>query len=181
MTLTEGVNLLAEIDAQQSALEEQLKATKVLRHQLETDKLLELFAIAEAKEHTLTNGVKAKLGLKTAGSLPKVDEEASFAVQSEQRAARALAISIAESYGWGPFIKTTVTAQYDKGDADKADRTFQLLRQDNSAVVTKDETIHPMTLGAQVRQRLREEKAVAMDKLGITVLPAVLLTKKAKG
>jgi hypothetical protein len=98
-----------------------------------------------------------------------------------QKEARRSAIEIAESYGWGPFIKTTVSATYDKGDQEKATKAYMMLRGDNSAVVDMDETIHPMTLGAQVRIRLREGKPVAMDKLGMTVLPAVLLTKKQKG
>jgi hypothetical protein len=171
MTPTEGVDFLARLDRQEQELE----------GQLETETLVAIFDSHEQAECTLTNGVKAKRGYKTAGSLPKVDEKASAFEQAEQRKARLDAIEIAESYGWGPFIKTTVSAIYDKGDSEKAEKAYMLLRGDNSAVVDKEETIHPMTLGAQVRQRIREGKDVAMDKLGVTVLPAVLLTKKQKG
>lgn len=181
MTPTEGVALLADLDRQEQELEALLKATKTLRHQLETETLVAVFDNHEQAECTLTSGVKAKRGFKTTGSLPKVDEKAPFAEQVLQKEARRSAIEIAESYGWGPFIKTTVSATYDKGDQEKATKAYMMLRGDNSAVVDIDETIHPMTLGAQVRIRLREGKKVAMDKLGVTVLPAVLLTKKQKG
>src|SRR5712664_2835358 len=115
MTPTEGVDFLARLDRQEKELEVQLKATKTLRHQLETDTLVAIFDSHEQAECTLTSGVKAKRGYKTTGSLPKIDEKASASDQAQQKAARALAIDYADSYGWGPFIKTTVSATSDKG------------------------------------------------------------------
>jgi hypothetical protein len=180
-TPSEGAAMLAMLDKQEQELEAQLKATKALRHELETDTLVQLFDLAEQDELTLSSGVKVKRGMKTTGSLPKVDEKANHFEQEQQKVARQAAMDLAVSYGWEPFIKTKVIAEYDKGDSEKASKAYMYLRGDNSAKVDMEESIHPMTLGAQVRQRLREGKDVAMDTLGVTVLPAVLLTKKQKG
>lgn len=177
-TPAQGVDFLAEVDREEDKLEAQLKALKTLRHELETVVLVELFDKYEQPEATSNSGAKAKRGMKTAGSLPKVGDKDTPEEARLHKRQREEAIAIAESYGWQPFIRTTVSAEYDKGDQEKARAAFRLLQQDNSAVVDMHEDINHMTLGAQARQRLREGKDVALDKLGLVILPAVLLTKR---
>lgn len=177
-TPAKGVDFLATIDRQESELEAQLKATKALRHTLETETLVELFDRFEQPEAASNSGAKAKRGMRVLGSLPKVGDKDSPEEARLHRAQREAAIALAEEYGWQPFIKTEVTGKWDKGDREKALAAYNLLRGDNSVEASIDESIHPMTLQAQVRQRIREGKAVALDVLNVTAQAAVTLTKK---
>jgi hypothetical protein len=177
-TPAKGVDFLAALDTQEKELESQLKATKALRHTLQTETLVELFDRFEQPEAVSNSGAKAARALLVTGSLPKVNEKDTpqeAALHAEQRKQ---AIALAESYGWQPFIKTEVTAKWDKGDREKAVAAYNLLRGDNSVEASIDEGIHPMTLQAQVRNRIREGKEVNLDVLGITALSGVFLKKQ---
>lgn len=180
-TPTEGVDFLDQLAKQQVELETQLAATKALRHEAQTVQLPELFDRFEMPEVTSNSGAKAIKKLDVSGSLPKVGEKDTPAEAAENKRRREAAIVLADSeYEWGPFIKSKVTAQFDKGDREKALAAYRLLRGDNSAVVDIDEGIHAQTLCAQVRKRLSEGKSVALDVLGVTAIPSVLLTKKSR-
>lgn len=179
-TPAKGVDFLAELDRQETLLEEQLRATKALRQRLETDVLVTLFDRFEQPKVTSNSGAEAKKSLRITGSLPKVGDKDTPEEASRHAAQRKAAIELAISYGWTPFIKTEVTAQYDKGDYEKAKAVFELLRADNSATVDMTEGIHHTTLQAQVRQRIREGKSVQLDVLGVQAMPAVTLVKKGR-
>jgi hypothetical protein len=177
-TPAKGVDFLATIDRQEDELEAQLKATKALRHTLETETLVELFDRFEQPEATSNSGAKAKRGMRVLGSLPKVGDKDSPEEARLHKAQREAAIVLAVSYGWSPFIQTEVTYKTDKGDREKALEVYKRLRLDNSATVDIDEGIHPMTLQAQVRKRLREGQELKLDVLNVTAQAAVTLTKK---
>jgi hypothetical protein len=178
-TPAEGVDFLDAVDQQEAYLKKELEATRALRHELETLQLPELFDRFEQPEAVSNSGAKAIKKLDVAGSLPKVGEKDTPQEAELHRQQREAAIKLAESYEWQPFIKSTVTAKYDKGDQEKAREAYRLLRGDNSAEVDITEGIHAQTLCAQVRKRLREGKEVALDVLGVTAIPSVLLTKKS--
>lgn len=177
-TPAKGVDFLAALDAQESELEAQLKATKALRHTLETETLVELFDRFEQPEATSNSGAKAARALLVKGSLPKVGEKDTPAEAAANAELRRAAIAKAEEYGWQPFIKTEVTGSWDKGDREKAIAFYNHLRGDNSVEATIDEGIHPMTLQSQVRKRIREGKEVALDVLGIVAMSGVFLKKQ---
>lgn len=180
LTPGQGVDTLLQAEKDVKTLEEELAKAKAYKRELETAVLPDVFGAAEQKEATSTSGAKAKFGLLITGSLPKVDEDASEEEQALQAQAREEAIKLADSYGWGPLIKSTVTAAYDKGDREKALELYQKLRGDNSVILKIDESIHAMTLASQVRKRIQEGKAVNSAALGLTVMTAVTLTKRPK-
>lgn len=177
----QGVDLLLRSEQEIEKIEEQLSAAKAYHRELATVVLPEVFASADTTEATSTSGAKAKMGMHVEGSLPKVDEKAPEDQQLLQEQAREAAIRLADSYGWGPLIKTKMTAAWDKGDRMKALETFaQLRRQDNSVILKLDESIHPQTLAAQVKRRIKEGKGCDTSTLGVTVLTAVKLTVRPK-
>lgn len=177
----QGVDILLQAEKDVKTLEEELDKAKAYKRELETAILPDVFGNADQREATSSNtGAKAKAGLHVSGSLPKVDEKASEEEQALQAQAREAAIALATEYGWGPLIKSTVTAAYDKGDREKALELYQKLRGDNSVILKIDETIHAQTLASQARIRIKEGKAVNTAVLGLTVLPAVTLTKRPK-
>jgi hypothetical protein len=179
-TPAEGVALLAEIDLQETYLEQAAKKLSKVRHELETIKLPELFADAGMAEMTLPDGTKAKSGLDITGSLPKPGDRDTPEEASAKLAMRIAAMEWANANGWGPFIKSSVTAEWDKGDSAKADALVEQLRGDNSVKLKRTDDIHASTLKSQVRDRIKKGLPTPLDILGVTVLPAVLLTKKPK-
>lgn len=178
-TPAKGVDFLADVDRQQKLLEQQLAETKSLRHKLETEFLPSLFDRFEQPEATSNSGAKAEKKLYVTGSLPKVGEKDTPEEAAENERRREAAIAQAVAYNWEPFIKTTVTVEFDKGDRAKAIELYNRLRREsNSAVIEIDEGIHHTTLQAQVRKRIREGKAVALDVLNVSAGPAVKLVQK---
>lgn len=177
----QGVDTLLQAEREVEALELQVSDAKAYQYELETSILPDVFGAAEQKEATSNAGAKAIFKNHILGSLPKIDEKSSETEQAIQRAAREAAINKAEEYGWGPLIKTTMTASWDKGDRDKALETARNLRaSDNSVVMKVDESIHAQTLAARARERLRQGLGIELSVLGLTCLPAVKLTKRPK-
>jgi hypothetical protein len=174
----EGVTLLAELDWAETWAEGLLKKISKLRHELETQKLVDLFDDAGMVEMTLPDGTKVKKGLDVTGSLPKPGDKDTEEVASEKLARRIAALEWLNANGYGPLIKASVTAEWDKGDASKADALIEQLRGDNSVKLKRTDDIHAGTLKAQVRDRIKKGLPTPLDTLGVTVLPAVLLTKK---
>jgi hypothetical protein len=178
VTPAEGVACLAALDRAEADLELILKQVSKTRHELETIKLVELFDDAGMVEMTLPDGTKVKKGLDVTGSLPKPGDKDSEEVASEKLARRIAALEWLNENGYGPLIKASVTAEWDKGDAEKADALIEHLRRDNSVKLKRTDDIHAGTLKAQVRDRIKKGLPTPLDTLGVTVLPAVLLTKK---
>lgn len=177
----QGVDILLQAEKDVAAIEEQLSQAKAYKRELEVQILPDIFGNAEQKRAESTSGAAALMGLHIEGSLPKVDEKAPEADQALARQARDAAIALAESYEWGPFIKSTVTAAYDKGDRQKAVDLFNNLRRmDNSVVLKIDEGIHAATLASQAKKRILEGKSLDSATLGLTILTAVKLTKRPR-
>lgn len=181
LTPGQGVDILLQAEKDVDAIQEQLDLAKAYKRELETQILPDIFGSTEQKRAESASGAAALMGLSVEGSLPKIDEKSPEDQQALQRQAREAALALADEYGWGPLIKSTVTASWDKGDRQKAiDHYNNLRRADNSVVLKIDESIHASTLAAQVKNRLREGKAVDSKTLGLTVLTAVKLTKRPK-
>lgn len=178
---SDGVKFLKAIKEQEDKLEAELSATKKLRNALETHNLPELFDTFEQSDcTTLDGGARAVRKLKVYGALPKVSDKDTPEQAAEHRKAREAAMALAIEYGWEPMIKVEVSAQYDKGDRDKADKAFAYLRGDNSAVVEKTENIHSMTLQKAVRDRIESGEPVDFDTLGVTAMTAIVLAPPKK-
>ncbi len=182
-TPAEGVDYLFRVEQEITALEDQLARAKGAKYRLETSVLPELFDNHDEVAVTSSAGVSAKKGLSVTGSLPKVGEKDTPEEAQANLAKREAAIALADTaYGWGPFIKSTVTAAFDKGDRAGALALMEYAQKMNSGQpVTKlEEGIHASTLQAQVRKRIEAGKDVDTEALGITALTAVKLTKRPK-
>ena len=177
-TPARGVELLATIDRLETQLEADLKALSKLRHELETVTLVVLFDDAGMTGSHSFGDYTVKKGLEVTGSLPKPGDKDTEEVASEKLARRIAALEWLNANGYGPLIKASVTAEWDKGDASKADALIEQLRGDNSVKLKRTDDIHAGTLKAQVRDRIKKGLPTPLDTLGVTVLPAVLLTKK---
>lgn len=180
-SIAQGLAALREAERQVERAEEYLAKAKERVRLLEQVELPALFDEAETYEVELPNGLKGKQKLKVIGSLPKVDPKADHETQVAQARARDLAFDWLSQNGYGPLIKCTVMAEFDKTDRDAAIAMYTEMRaMTNSADVTLKEDIHPQTLGAQMRRRTEEGKDVPLDKLGLSVITVVELTKRPK-
>lgn len=180
-TIAEALNALYRAEQHVEHCEQLLKEAKEAVRVLEQDTLPKLFDDAEEFEVALPSGLKGKRKLAVIGALPKIDPKADYTTQASQRAAREAAFDWLDREGYGPLIKCTVIAEFEKGDKDKADALFREVRaKSNSAAVGLKEDIHPMTLFAQMRRRVEEGKEVPFEKLGLSVISVVELTKRPK-
>lgn len=179
-TIADGLAALYLAEKAIKRAEAALDAAKEHKRQLEQIELPRLFDEAEAGEFETPDGIKGKRTLIATGSLPKIDPKADLETRLAQKSARDAAVKWLDQNGYGPLIKCTVEAEYDKGDAEKAREVYNRLRGDNSAVVSLTEDIHPMTLQSQMRKRIEEGKDVPMELLGISVVSGVKLTKRPK-
>lgn len=179
-TIAGSLQALLAAEKEVERLEGLLAAAKAEVNRLEQKELPELFD--EAEESAVeSNGIKAKQKLKVIGSLPKVDPKAALDVQKQQELQRAAAFTWLDEAGYGPNIKHTVTAEFDKGDAAKARELFDTIRRNsNSAAVGLKEDIHPQTLFAAMRRRVEEGKDVPLETLGLSVITVVEITKRPK-
>lgn len=180
-TIAGSLQALLAAEKEVERLEQLLAAAKAEVNRLEQKELPELFDEAEESAVELPGGLKAKQKLKVIGSLPKVDSKADHQTQLQQQANRDAAFAWLDEQGYGPNIKHTVTAEFDKGDAAKAKELFETIRRgSNSAAVGLKEDIHPQTLFAAMRRRVEEGRAVPLETLGLSVITVVEITKRPK-
>jgi hypothetical protein len=177
-TPAEGVATLGYLADLEWEYEYGLKEIGKLRHELETQKLVELFDDAGMTGSHSFGDLTVKKGLDVTGSLPKPGEKDSEEVASAKLAKRLAALDWLHANGYGPMIKASVTLEWDKGDAHKADAVVEQYRGDNSVKMKRTDDIHASTLKSQARKRYESGLETPFDTLGITILPAVLLTKK---
>jgi hypothetical protein len=148
-------------------LEEELGYAKAEVRRLEQVELPAAFTEAGVEELRIPEGAKAARNLTVQGSLPDPDEH-----PEEHR--RALEWWAAN--GYGDTIRCVVASSFTVGDRDAALAVYELLRQDNRAVTSKSETVHPMTLKAIVRNRIGRGEPTPLELLGCTVIRRVKLT-----
>lgn len=95
------------------------------------------------------------------GSLPKADDK-----EGEKK--RKAATDWIDKNGGQALIKTTITISFDKKEHSKAKQLFAALRKQKYNVKIES-GVHPQTLQAWVRERLRSGQKVAADVLGLTI------------
>lgn len=68
---------------------------------------------------------------------------------------------------FGGIIKTQVNIAFGKGEHEKADAAYQMLRQSFDKDVSLEEGVHPQTLKAFVKERLAAGDPLPLDLFGV--------------
>lgn len=150
------LNALADKQAEAAKMVKQKQqelnhAQEVLRDLAERQ-VPELMDAVGMAEFTTRTGVKIKVVEKVRASVPK--------------ALRAQAMKWLRENGYEALIKRTITAQFGKGEDAQADQIMKELQEKGLSL--KDVAkVHPSTLGAFVREKLRDGEELPQDLLGV--------------
>lgn len=88
------------------------------------------------------------------------------------------AIEYLEENGLRGAIKTRIDIEFDKDEDEQADRVYGLLRQNTNKPVDRDRTIHPQTLMAFVRNKLKEDPDFDFEKVGCVAITEAKFTRR---
>ena len=83
------------------------------------------------------------------------------------KALRELAHAWLEEHGHGDVIKTKVVTEFGRGEMENARALAAEIEETTNKTVLIDESVHAQTLGALVRELLREGSEVPQDLLGV--------------
>ncbi len=148
-------------------LEARLERANAEVKRLQEVELPTAFTEDGVSELRLPDGLKAKRVTDIQGSLPSA---ALHPVEREN------AILWLAENGYVDLIRTTVAADFDRGNNPAAVELFNQLRQLNNAHVTKKEDVHHSTLRAMIRQRIEANQETPIEELGCTIIRRVKLT-----
>jgi len=157
---------VAALSDEIEALEARVKQLKAQRQELLTRELPDMMAEIGAHKLELDKYVLS-LTEYVSGSIPKEPE------------ARERAFAALERIGGGPIIKANVLAQLTKGELDEARRIAAAIERDFGREAKVDLNVHPQTLHAFIRERLRNGEPVPADDLGVQVGMITKVRKKA--
>lgn len=143
-----------DIKAHIDMLKEAQKAANEELHALLSKTLPDMISGAGLSEFTLKGGATIQLKEYVSGSLPKDDE------------ARETALEWIRDHGGETLLKTKVVAEFGKGTGNQVAATLAALR-DLDVDFSAREDIHPQTLYAWARERLRAGQPVAFETLGL--------------
>lgn len=147
--LAEAIELKESVDQ----MEADLSAAKKSLHHLTTTIIPDMMAEIGMEECT-QRGWKIKVGEFVSGSLPK-DE-----------AARAKAIKWLEEHDAGELLKTSVSVTFGRSQHDDAVQIAKRIEADGFAP-SLESTVHPQTLQAFARERLKDGQPLDIETLGL--------------
>lgn len=147
--LAEAIDLKESVDQ----MEEDLKAAKQSLNNLNTQIIPDMMAELGMDE-VVQRGWKIKVGEFVSGSLPK-DE-----------AARARAIKWLEDNDAGELLKTNVSVVFGRSQRDDAIEIAKEI-QAHGYAPTLESTVHPQTLQAFARERLKDGQPIDTELLGL--------------
>lgn len=152
MLAQQAYTLQSTIDMHEAAV----KSLKAELTAITMKSLPEVMAAAGTTSFTTTNGVKITIKEILNGTLPKTEHE------------RALALKWLEENGGKPIIKGVLTAEFERGadNAELRNRAAEALAELKVNFV-EQETVHPQTLAAFARERLKNGEEVPLDMLGL--------------
>jgi hypothetical protein len=143
-SISDNVEMLRGKMAEKKALESSLQQLKNEIAFLELERIPDLMFAAGVKEFTTVDGAKVALKSLATAKWPEDPE-------GHQRA-----IAWLETTDNLGVVKVAITAEYAKGEFDKAWAEYQRLRGDNSAKVELKESVHYQTLQKLMREALKE-------------------------
>lgn len=137
-------------------LEKELKAAKAVLLELRRVKLPDAMAEHGLSEFKLEDGSGVKIKNFVAGMLPKSPVE------------RLFALSLLEEHGGADLIKNELTVSFAKKDHNRAIALQQELKAAGYET-SVESTVHPSTLAAWCREKVRNGEQLDFDKLGMFV------------
>ena len=147
--LGEAIELRESVDQ----MEADLAAAKKSLNHLTTTIIPDMMAEIGMEECT-QRGWKIKVGEFVSGSLPK------------EEAARARAIKWLEDNDAGELLKTSVSVTFGRSQHDDAVAIAKQIEQDGFAPMLES-TVHPQTLQAFARERLKDGQPLDIETLGL--------------
>lgn len=148
MLCTELKESMAKRDLIKAALKEEEEHIKLLS-ETSIPAALEELGLSQIK---LSTGETISCKMEVRASIPK-----DFAPE---------ALNWLESHGFGDLIKTTVKIKYDRTERGTAIAVYENL-MNNGMNAALEETVHPMTLSAFVKEQLAKGQDLPFDLLGI--------------
>lgn len=162
-----GVAALRVATLRIAELESELENAHAERKRLEEVELPAAFTEDGISELRLPDGQKAARAVTVQGSLPSADDRPTE---------REEALTWLSENGYRDTIRCAVTADYGLENYEAANTTFETLRGDNRAHVSKKESVHASTLKALVLQRVQAAQPTPLELLGCTIIRRVRLT-----
>jgi hypothetical protein len=145
---------LRDLETEIAELEETLKLLKGRANDLKTQELPEALGDLGMESFSLSDGFSVKINEVVSGTLPK------------DPAAKRAALALLAEYGLDGIIKNEISLAFGRGEDNIAKSLAAELREKGyEADVT--EGVHPQTLAAAVRERLRSGEEVDTQALGI--------------
>jgi hypothetical protein len=163
--VTKMAQMLLERQAEQAAAEAALEAIKKKVVQIEQEDLPTLMAELGLQEFKLSSGEKITIKDEVACSISKEHQSAAFAWLIKNK--------------FGGIIKTLVAVQFGKGEHADAARMAKALQTQlgKAHPVELDESVHPQTLKAFVKERLQNGDALPVDLFGVLPFKKAIITK----
>lgn len=137
-------------------LEEQLKTAKAELLTLRREQIPDAMAEHGLTEFKLEDGSGVKTKQFVAGTLPKSPVERLFALR------------LLEEHGGADLIKNDLTVSFQKKDHNRAVALQQELKSAGFDAVIES-TVHPQSLAAWCREKVRAGEQLEFDKLGMFV------------
>lgn len=147
--LEEAINLKLAVDQ----MEEDLKAAKQQLNLMNTTVIPDMMAELGMEECT-QNGWKISVGDFVSGSLPKDEER------------RAKAVRWLEEHEAGDLLKTALSVNFSRSQHNEAVDLFEELSEEGFAA-SLDATVHPQTLMAFARERIKNGDPIDTETLGL--------------
>ena len=165
-TIEDLVNRAFELVRNIDEYEAALKALKADLQVLTHNSIPEAMTLAGTSSFKTTKGVKVDIKDYVSGTLPKDDY------------ARARALSWLEENGAAAIIKGTITAEFPKGEDNAALRSQAAEALSNLHVdFYEQEGVHPQTLAAFARERVKHGEPVPFEMLGLSTGRMAKITK----
>lgn len=147
--LAEAIELKVAVDQ----MEEDLKAAKQQLNLINTTVIPDMMAELGMEECT-QNGWQVKVNDFVSGSLPKDEER------------RAKAVRWLEEHEAGDLLKTALSVNFSRSQHNEALDLFEELKEDGFAAAL-DSTVHPQTLMAFARERIKNGEPIDTEALGL--------------
>lgn len=165
-SIEELVNRASKLSKAIEELEASLVVHKKELHDLTHKKIPDLMSEAGTLSFETVSGVKVQVKDVVSGSIPKSEPE------------RTIALKWIERNGGKDIIKSQLVCDFEKGDGNlrKKNQAAELLADMGVAFEDK-ESVHPKTLEAFAREKLRNGEELPADLLGLYLGRMAKITK----
>lgn len=178
----EQTNQLGRLCAQADALATEIKQIELkLKEKVEQKRVVvetnipELMQAMNCKEIVTADGLRVELREEVRASFPSRDK----APEKREEAFRWLTEN-----GHVDLIKHNLTLKFTKGEREVADKIVAILKEARTEDdkpfqlnMDRDDSVHPQTLLAFLRERLREGDEIPLDKFGAFVQKFAKITR----